>query len=70
MLPATVQPPGAPIPARGALHLRDGMSFDAWVARRFPVSRRRDTVSFQHHAEVAALPEPEQHGRRAAGRAT
>jgi hypothetical protein len=32
----------------------------AWVARRFPVSRRRDTLSFQHHAEVASLPEPEQ----------
>jgi hypothetical protein len=32
----------------------------AWIARRFPVSRRRDTVSFQHHAEVASLPEPEQ----------
>ncbi|WP_222107177.1 LmbU family transcriptional regulator [[Actinomadura] parvosata] len=32
----------------------------AWVARRFPVSRRRDTVSFQHHAAVAALPEAEQ----------
>jgi hypothetical protein len=32
----------------------------AWVARRFDVSRRRDTLSFQHHAEVAALPEPEQ----------
>ena len=29
----------------------------AWVARRFPVSRRRDKLSFQHHAEVAALPE-------------
>lgn len=29
----------------------------AWVARRFPLSRRRDNVSFQHHAEVAALPE-------------
>jgi hypothetical protein len=29
----------------------------AWVARRFPASRRRDTLSFQHHAEVAALPE-------------
>lgn len=27
----------------------------AWVARRFPMSRRRDTLSFQHHAEVAAL---------------
>jgi hypothetical protein len=32
----------------------------AWVARSFPVSRRRDSLSFQHHAEVAALPEPEQ----------
>lgn len=31
----------------------------AWVARRFDVSRRRDTLSFQHHVEVAALP-PEQ----------
>lgn len=32
----------------------------AWVARRFPVSRRRDRLSLQHHAEVAALPEHEQ----------
>jgi len=32
----------------------------AWVARKFPVSRRRDTLSFQHHAAVAALPVPEQ----------
>ncbi len=32
----------------------------AWVAKRFPMSRRRDTLSFGHHAEVAALPEPEQ----------
>jgi hypothetical protein len=32
----------------------------AWVARRFDLSRRRDTISFQHHAEVAALSEPEQ----------
>ncbi|MGI5155429.1 LmbU family transcriptional regulator [Microbispora sp. CA-102843] len=32
----------------------------AWVARRFPVSRRRDTLSFGHHAEVAALGEAEQ----------
>jgi hypothetical protein len=32
----------------------------AWVARRFPMSRRRDTISFTHHAEVAALAEPEQ----------
>jgi hypothetical protein len=29
----------------------------AWVARRFPLSCRRDAVSFQHHAEVAAMPE-------------
>ncbi|MEU5958556.1 LmbU family transcriptional regulator [Streptomyces sp. NPDC047525] len=32
----------------------------AWVARHFPMSRRRDRVSFTHHAEVAALVEPEQ----------
>jgi len=32
----------------------------AWVAGRFELSRRRDTLSFGHHAEVAALPEPEQ----------
>jgi hypothetical protein len=32
----------------------------AWVARRFPVCRRREELSFGHHAEVAALPEPEQ----------
>jgi hypothetical protein len=32
----------------------------AWVARTFALSRRRDTLSFQHHAEVAALPEPQQ----------
>jgi len=32
----------------------------AWVVRRFGMSRRRDTLSFGHHAEVAALPEPEQ----------
>ncbi|MBE3015291.1 LmbU family transcriptional regulator [Microbispora sp. NEAU-D428] len=32
----------------------------AWVARKFPMSRRRDTLSLQHHAEVAALPEDEQ----------
>ena len=32
----------------------------AWVAGRFKLSRRRDTLSFGHHAEVAALPEPEQ----------
>jgi hypothetical protein len=32
----------------------------AWVARRFRPSRRRDGLSFQHHAEVAALNAPEQ----------
>jgi hypothetical protein len=32
----------------------------AWVARSLPVSRRRDKLSFQHHAEVAALPDAEQ----------
>ena len=32
----------------------------AWVARQIPVSRRRDSLSFQHHAEVAALAEEEQ----------
>lgn len=32
----------------------------AWVARRFELSRRRDTLSFQHHAEVASLPPEEQ----------
>lgn len=32
----------------------------AWVARRFAMSRRRDTLTLGHHAEVAALPEPEQ----------
>jgi hypothetical protein len=30
-----------------------------WVARRFDVSRRRDDLSFAHHAEVAALEEGE-----------
>jgi hypothetical protein len=32
----------------------------ATVARRFPVSRRRDRLSFQHHAEVCALPDEDQ----------
>jgi hypothetical protein len=32
----------------------------AWVARRFKLSRRREALSFGHHAEVAALPEAEQ----------
>jgi hypothetical protein len=31
-----------------------------WVARRFEWSRRRPGLSFQHHAEVAALPPDEQ----------
>jgi hypothetical protein len=32
----------------------------AWVARTFEPFRRRDGVSFQHHAEVAALHEADQ----------
>jgi hypothetical protein len=32
----------------------------AWVAKQFSLSRRRDSLSFSHHAEVAALAEPEQ----------
>jgi hypothetical protein len=32
----------------------------AWVARRFEPSRRRDALSFQHHAEVASLPDADQ----------
>jgi hypothetical protein len=32
----------------------------AWVARSFPIARRREFLSFGHHAEVAALPEVEQ----------
>ena len=32
----------------------------AWVASRFAPHRRRDGLSFQHHAEVASLPEPQQ----------
>jgi hypothetical protein len=32
----------------------------AVVARRFELSRRRDKLSFQHHAEVSALPDEEQ----------
>ncbi|WP_405651611.1 LmbU family transcriptional regulator [Streptomyces sp. RK9] len=32
----------------------------AWIARKFPPSRRRDGLSLQHHAEVAALPAPAQ----------
>lgn len=30
------------------------------VARRFDVSRRRDTLTFQHHAEVCALADDDQ----------
>ncbi|MBV8992735.1 MAG: LmbU family transcriptional regulator [Pseudonocardiales bacterium] len=32
----------------------------AWVARNVPLSRRRDKLSFGHHAEVAALPAEDQ----------
>ncbi|SDP94264.1 LmbU family transcriptional regulator [Lentzea jiangxiensis] len=28
----------------------------SWVSRRFPIERRREDLSFQHHAEVASLP--------------
>jgi hypothetical protein len=32
----------------------------AWVARRFELSRRRESLSLQHHAELARLPVEEQ----------
>jgi hypothetical protein len=32
----------------------------AWVSRRFSLDRRRSTLTFQHHAEVASLPTDEQ----------
>jgi len=32
----------------------------AWIARKFELSRRREELSFQHHAEVASLPAEEQ----------
>ena len=32
----------------------------AWVAGRFDPPRRHEALSFQHHAEVAAMTEPEQ----------
>ncbi|MFI5821803.1 coumermycin A1 biosynthesis transcriptional regulator CouE [Streptomyces rishiriensis] len=32
----------------------------AWVARKFEPSRRRDRLTFQHHMEVASLPQAEQ----------
>ncbi|MEU5534184.1 LmbU family transcriptional regulator [Streptomyces sp. NPDC020362] len=31
-----------------------------WVARRFPLNRRRQGLSFSHHLEVVALEQPEQ----------
>lgn len=31
-----------------------------WVARRFPLARRRQVLSFSHHLEVVALEQPEQ----------
>ncbi|MEU5979499.1 LmbU family transcriptional regulator [Streptomyces sp. NPDC047315] len=32
----------------------------AWVARRFPPERRREALTFQHHAEITSLPVTEQ----------
>ncbi|MCQ4208849.1 LmbU family transcriptional regulator [Streptomyces longispororuber] len=32
----------------------------AWVSRRFVLARRRPTLSFQHHAELASMPVGEQ----------
>lgn len=32
----------------------------AWVARKFDIARRHENLSFQHHAEVASLPQDEQ----------
>jgi hypothetical protein len=32
----------------------------AWIARRFTISRRRDSLSFQHHVVVAPLSDLEQ----------
>jgi hypothetical protein len=31
-----------------------------WAARRFPLPRRRHSLSFSHHLEVAALEQPQQ----------
>ena len=44
---------------------RTGLSYQtlrnyAWIARAFPVSRRRDGLSMQHHAEVITLAEEAQ----------
>ncbi|MGP4001160.1 LmbU family transcriptional regulator [Streptomyces sp. 8N706] len=33
----------------------------AWVARKFAPARRREKLTFQHHMEVAGLPEDQQH---------
>jgi MFS family permease len=47
-----------------ALLLRKvGISAAVAVARAFETSRRRDTLDFTHHAEVAALPAPEADAR-------
>ncbi|MEU0009340.1 LmbU family transcriptional regulator [Streptomyces sp. NPDC006314] len=32
----------------------------AWIARKFPHTRRREKLTFQHHMEVAGLPEDQQ----------
>lgn len=32
----------------------------AWVSRRFDLTRRRPALSFQHHAELASMPVPDQ----------
>lgn len=32
----------------------------AWVARRYPESRRRSSLSFQHHAELTSLSDAQQ----------
>ncbi|MDN3357539.1 LmbU family transcriptional regulator [Actinomadura sp. DC4] len=44
---------------------RTGLSYQtlrnyAWIARAFPMSRRRDRLSMQHHAEVVTLVDDEQ----------
>lgn len=45
-------------PRRVSPRLPEGVG--DWVARNFAASRRRDRLSFQHHAELASLPEHEQ----------
>jgi hypothetical protein len=32
----------------------------AWIAKRYPLHRRRAKLSFQHHAELASLPDEQQ----------